>query len=352
MNKPLVSFIIPCFNAEKYLEEALDSVISQTYKNLEIILVDDCSVDSTLSICRKYKNKDSRIILLINSENLGIARSSNLAVDAASGDYIALMDSDDISLPDRIEKQIILFEQNENLDVVSVFFEYVNINGTFCMKSLNNYKQSMSLYFISLFDSPIINPGTIVRRKIFNFLRYDTSSESLYLHDYTFWTKLLMNGFQFGVIPEILLKYRINPSGDSSKNRLLQNNNHVHYSKEFIKTALNLIISENVLRVIENRITPNLHYNTIEVFKNFRNIKNAFFIKFNNKLSLNEKKEIISWYYQRKLKIIMGIFLQGKFKNRFNAFIELLKCSHLFFLKRTWLNIGYRLYWFLNRIKK
>lgn len=352
MNEPLVSFIIPCYNAEKYLEEALDSVISQTYKNLEIILIDDCSTDSTLSICHKYKNNDSRIILLINYENLGITKSLNLAIDVASGDYIARMDSDDISLPYRIEKQMEIFEQNENVDVVSSFFEFVNINGEFCMKSLNNCIHPMSLYFISLFESPLIHPGSTLKRKVFDFVKYDTATEYLHIEDYGLWTKLLMNGFKFEIVPEILLKYRINSLSVSQKNRFSQDNNHIRCSKEFIRSSLNLTISENILRVIENRLAPKINYNAKEVFNVFRNLKNVFFVKYNNQLSLEEKKEIVSWYDQRKLKIIISIFLRGKWKNKCYAFLELLKCSPLFFLKRTWINIYRRFYWFLTRTKK
>src|SRR4051812_19701656 len=103
-NLPLVSVIMPCYNTEKYFVEAIESIINQTYKNLEIVLINDGSTDSTTELLNQYSEKDKRIKIILNPVNLGLIASLNKGVAAATGDYIARMDADDISVLDRVEK--------------------------------------------------------------------------------------------------------------------------------------------------------------------------------------------------------------------------------------------------------
>ena len=112
MNSPLVSVIIPCYNAENYVEEAVRSIMTQTYKNLEIIVTDDCSTDNTLKVLRNLAVEDSRIKIIENKENLKIVKSLNNMINIAQGKYIARMDADDISFPERIEKQLAFMDAN------------------------------------------------------------------------------------------------------------------------------------------------------------------------------------------------------------------------------------------------
>lgn len=107
---PLVSVIIPCYNAERFVEKAVRSIMDQTYHNLEIICCDDCSSDSTYVILKKLATSDARIKLMKNEVNLGIVRTLNILVKHAHGKYIARMDADDISLPRRIAKQVKFLE--------------------------------------------------------------------------------------------------------------------------------------------------------------------------------------------------------------------------------------------------
>ena len=93
--KPLISIIVPVYNAEEYLERCLDSIVNQTYQNLEIILINDGSTDNSLEICNRYKNMDSRIIV-VNQENFGVSYTKNVGLKYATGDYIGFVDSDDV----------------------------------------------------------------------------------------------------------------------------------------------------------------------------------------------------------------------------------------------------------------
>ena len=125
MNK-LVSAIIPVYNVEKYICECIESVINQTYKNLQIIIINDGSIDNSKNLCNKYANKDNRIII-VNKKNGGAASAKNIGIDIAEGDYIAFLDGDDYLNLDAIEYMVNLIE-NYNSDIAHCDFYEVYKN--------------------------------------------------------------------------------------------------------------------------------------------------------------------------------------------------------------------------------
>ncbi len=118
MSNSLVSVIIPVYNLEKYVKEAIKSIQNQTYENLEIIVIDDGSIDDTYNIVEKLAKEDNRIKLYKNEKNLKIVKTLNRALSLANGEYIARMDGDDISVPDRIEKKVRFLEENKDISLV------------------------------------------------------------------------------------------------------------------------------------------------------------------------------------------------------------------------------------------
>ena len=135
MYEKLVSVIIPCYNAEKYLRESVESIINQSYPNLEIICIDDCSTDSTLAILEELASRDARVKVLHNSRNMKIASSLNRGLEYSTGEYIARMDADDIALPKRIEKQVDYLEKNKETDICGTWWENISVKSfiLFCM---------------------------------------------------------------------------------------------------------------------------------------------------------------------------------------------------------------------------
>ena len=110
--KPLVSVVMPVYNPGKYLVDAIDSILSQTFSNFEFIIVDDASTDGSWKIIKSFAKKDSRIIAFKNKINLGVSLTSNIAISQARGKYIARMDSDDVSTLDRLQKQVDFLKQH------------------------------------------------------------------------------------------------------------------------------------------------------------------------------------------------------------------------------------------------
>lgn len=125
---PLVSIITPCYNAQKYIVETIESVLVQTYDNWELIIVDDYSTDGSIEIVKSYIAKDSKIKLICNNENIGVSKSRNIAIRKAKGKYIAFLDSDDTWLPQKLKKQILVMEE-ENILLSYSDYETIDENG-------------------------------------------------------------------------------------------------------------------------------------------------------------------------------------------------------------------------------
>lgn len=110
MSNPKVSVIMPAYNAEKFIEKTINSILNQTYTDFELLIIDDCSTDNTMDVVRRIK--DNRIRIINNKTNQGIAKSRNIGLANAKGEYIALMDNDDLTVVDRFEKEVCYLENH------------------------------------------------------------------------------------------------------------------------------------------------------------------------------------------------------------------------------------------------
>lgn len=152
LQNELVSVIIPVYNVEKYVKEAIESIQNQTYKNIEIIVIDDGSVDNTYKIVEKLAKDDNRLKLYKNQKNLKIVKTLNRALSLSNGEYIARMDGDDISAPDRIEKKIKFLKENQEFDLVGCSMKAIDIDGNQIGKTVHYSNQNLlveSLKFVT-----------------------------------------------------------------------------------------------------------------------------------------------------------------------------------------------------------
>ena len=116
---PLLTVLMPVYNADKFLDESINSILSQTYSDFEMLILDDASTDNSLKIIKAYAKEDKRIKFLVNQKNWGEAKCRNILLKNSKTEFIAWMDADDISLPVRLQTQIDFLKQNSNIDVVS-----------------------------------------------------------------------------------------------------------------------------------------------------------------------------------------------------------------------------------------
>ncbi|TXJ00169.1 MAG: glycosyltransferase family 2 protein [Neisseriales bacterium] len=123
MTAPIISVVMPVYNAEKYITEAVESILNQTYSDFEFIIIDDCSTDSSYQILQKYAEKDKRIRIFRNDTNRKQAYTKNFAIKLAKGKFIAFMDADDISLPARFTKQVTFMESHPDIGVCGTWIK-------------------------------------------------------------------------------------------------------------------------------------------------------------------------------------------------------------------------------------
>lgn len=223
IENPLVSVIMPVFNGERFLSEAILSILNQSYSNLELIIINDGSVDKSEDIIFKYKKKDKRIKYFKNKRNLGISRSLNKAIGLATGKYIARMDCDDVSLPERINKEVIVMERNKNVAICGTWGKAIDESGNdlFLMKS----PTGLFLKYNYWKPFPFISSSVMIRKDVINMYRFRRKFDTV--EDYDTWIRILMRFDGFN-INQILILYRINLMGVSRQNPLRQIEKSMH----------------------------------------------------------------------------------------------------------------------------
>ena len=229
--QPLVSVLICAYNVEKYFAQSLAAVVNQTWRNLEILIVDDGSTDGTLAIAKDFQKRDSRIKILAQAQNSGLIPSLNIGLDElakSGGGYIARTDADDIAAPDWIEK--IVGEMEKDADIVAMG-SYLEIlaeennksvlaaiarNGEIWKNPLTHQEITSAFPF----RNPIHNNTMIMRRSVIDGgLRYNTERD--WAEDYQFWYDVSKLG-RLAYYPEALVKYRLHANQVSSKHSVRQ----------------------------------------------------------------------------------------------------------------------------------
>lgn len=219
--KPLVSVIINCYNGEKYLREAIDSVIAQTYENWELVFWDNQSTDSTREIVESYKNPKIKYFYAPEHTPLGEAR--NLAVEKANGEYINFLDADDVWMPEKLEKQIALVEPGK---VAVVYTNYQVITNTehinqTLFKALTSTRdiKGVSTYQRLLDDNYIIFSSVLFNKDLFVQVG-GIAPEFKQNEDYDVLLKCALKG-NFGCVNEVMTSYRVHDSNNTNANQFL-----------------------------------------------------------------------------------------------------------------------------------
>ncbi len=207
-NKPTISVVMPGYNAERFLKEAIDSVLAQTFTNFELIFINDGSTDSTESIVKSIN--DPRIVYLDNGENKGLAYSFNVGIKIARGEFIARMDADDICVKNRFAKQVAFLNSHPKVGVVGSSIIVIDENNR-AIKTLKRDRDHINIKWSSLFSTPMYHPTVMARTEILKNNLYDESLSNS--EDYELWSRLLFTtDTHFANMDEPLLRYRIFPN--------------------------------------------------------------------------------------------------------------------------------------------
>ncbi|MFT4659776.1 MAG: glycosyltransferase involved in cell wall biosynthesis [Patiriisocius sp.] len=204
-SNPLVSVIMPAFNADKYISSAIESIIQQSYNNWELIVVDDGSTDKTNEIVRTYMTKDERIKLYVNNINRGLIFTRNRGLENANGKYIANLDSDDISLTSRLEEQVRFLEGNPDYVLLGSGSNLINSLGK-KIGVIDRNIPNEHLKTLLLFSNYFINSSVLMRiDKLWN-LKY--SNNYPLSEDFNLFIELSNKG-EIGNLNKSLINYRI-----------------------------------------------------------------------------------------------------------------------------------------------
>jgi glycosyltransferase involved in cell wall biosynthesis len=204
------------FNGAEYLEECITSILEQSYTNFEFIITNDCSNDDSLQILNRYKEKDNRIIIIDNQENLGLTKNLNNMISISKGDFIARMDADDIALKDRFRKQLEVFKNNRNVDLVFTDNFIINHASEAVCSSWRPKETTKIIKYLPVFNY-IVHPSVMIRKDFFEqFGMYDENYQTG--QDHNLWLRASQKGATFYYLREPLLNYRINPSSVRNKN--------------------------------------------------------------------------------------------------------------------------------------
>lgn len=200
MNGKLVSVVIPNYNGERFVGKTLDSVLSQTYQHFEIIVVDDCSTDRSPEIVKSYSRSDPRIRLIQMPENSGVAKARNTGIVQANGDYIALLDNDDLWTKDKLERQL---KFAEKADIVYCSYDFIDENDQLIKQP---FIVTPKVTFKSMLVSSMISCSTAFIRA--DILKGHLFNDQYYHEDYVLWMQLLSIPIPAAGDEKVLMHYR------------------------------------------------------------------------------------------------------------------------------------------------
>jgi glycosyltransferase involved in cell wall biosynthesis len=267
--KPLVTVLMPVYNAEKYLEEAIESILNQTYKNFYFLIINDGSIDNSLKIIQNYSKKDSRI-KVITRDNKGLVATLNEGLDAIDTKYIVRMDADDISLPIRLEKQVEFMERHENIVVsgtnIRIFGEGIK---TYEKKMPTD---SLEIKAMLLFECCIMHPTVIIRKNIIDIEKYKYNSEYNAVEDFGLW-QLISKKYYLSNINEVLLEYRVLESSITQKAEKDEDNRDRNHIKIYKQAFSNFDLRDEEFFILRKFIKGRQKLQNFEIEKiyNLRN---------------------------------------------------------------------------------
>lgn len=314
----LVSVILPVYNAEKYIESAILSILNQSLPDFELIIINDGSNDSSKQIIQSFDDK--RIKYIENEKNLGLIATLNRGIKICKGKYIARMDADDISMPKRFEKQVSFLEKNTVYGICGTWASIINENNEIAGR-IKNPTNNSAIRISLLFTNPIIHPSVMFQADILREFLY--SSDSVHSEDYDLWCRIaLLSKVKMKNLPIKLLKYRWHETNISVINSQKQLELRHKIIEKYLQSTLGPI----------NNFDPSLH------------LRSFLLYKFNNKatLNLNSLSPDKKWFEQ-----LSKLNNKKKAFNTisFNAFLWSRWIVLCLFSKKPFKIIGIKLNW-------
>ena len=311
---PLVSIIIPCYNHQQFVKDSLESILGQTYGNMEVLICDDCSIDESYRIIKEYEirlnEKCKRVVILRNTLNLGVTKNINRMLNEAKGEYVKIIASDDVLCLNAIEEMVSYMEQ-ENADVLIAnglkidqeqhFPRYKT--GEKIYESKPDFSSSDLLEKLFLCNN-IFAPGAFIRRSVYD--KYGMYDEAIGIEDYEFWLRIVSkSSIDIIYFDSPLVYYRINDNSITSTvaNEKLEKR-RIYFHTEEMK------ILEKYRKSIPQKIYIQGVWNRLIGEKRFA-VDNEL-----HKLNEILDKEFTVFLKSNKISIIEKVYYKLKFQNK------------------------------------
>jgi glycosyltransferase involved in cell wall biosynthesis len=209
-SSPLVTVILPVHNAAAFVKPAIESILQQTFSNFELLIINDGSTDHSAEIIASIH--DQRMVCIHNERNIGLIASLNKGIQLAKGKYIARMDADDISLPERLKKQVEKMENDPGISVLASFVDFINADGEIT-GNWNTDREAVSeneIRLLMMKTNCIAHPSVMMRAEIARNYLYSPKQKGA--EDWDLWMRILADGNRIAKLAEVLLHYRIHPA--------------------------------------------------------------------------------------------------------------------------------------------
>ncbi|MEI6696160.1 MAG: glycosyltransferase [Bacteroidota bacterium] len=291
---PELSIIMPLYNTENYVAQAIQSLLCQTYKNFELIIVDDASTDQSLEIVKSFN--DSRIKILTNEKNEGIVFSRNRGLQIAKGKFIAPFDSDDIAMADKFEKQISFLKTNSEYGMIGSWVKLIDENGDFLKKKWKLNAPAERIAGIMLFRNYFVQSSVVIRRESVPRKGYAIGNDIV--EDYLMWVDVAEK-YKVWNYPEYLVKYRIHPQSATGSDVIrLQQKDKIVF--QIIYNKLGIII-DNQLAEFLLKIKGDKYIQSLQELKDIDNFL-LLILKQNAKLGKFNQQELKKVVFNRWIK--------------------------------------------------
>ena len=309
---PKISVLMPAFNSEKYIKEAIESILSQTFHDFELIIINDGSTDSTEKIILSYK--DTRINYLKNETNLGLISTLNKGINICQGEYIARMDADDISHTDRFNRQVHFLDENPDIGLCGTWIYLFRNKNIEIKEEIKNTTNQDEIVEDMLLYNQIGHPTVMFRKSILENGRFNYNSSYKHAEDYKLWTDIIQVT-KIANLPEFLLYYRIHNENISIKYIQEQIDISNKIKKEYLESLIGHIVTQVDFDVLFDNKPTKLRSQTITLIDelvDYCNIKNPHGTRFHSFL-IQEFTNIL--VHVSFLKIPMNTYFSKLFRS-------------------------------------
>lgn len=294
MRAPMVTVLMSVYNGEKFLKEAVESILNQTFDDFEFLIINDGSTDKSVEIIKEFN--DERIRLINNETNLKLIASLNKGINLAKGKYIARMDCDDISMPERLENQVKFLEENKEYGLVGTWYEIIDAEGNKNKKVSYPTNNDLIKLFLSL-NCPLAHGSIIGRTELFKKNSYGSKTYSA-VEDYELWTRISKETKIYN-IPKYLFRYRVYGESYSDTKTEKMYNETLQLSKDSYK------INKKYYKKLAKE----------QILKNMYKSEDEEVIKYVNNWILSFAKRFL---YVYDFEMALRLFIKSKKENKEN----------------------------------